>query len=250
MIVLVGLGNPGEKYARHRHNIGFMAVDAIADAHGFGPPKSKHQGEIREGFLTQDGAREKALIVKPQTFMNDSGQCVRAIADFYKLEPGDFVVFYDELDLAPGKLRAKIGGGAAGHNGIRSIDSHLGNEFRRIRIGIGHPGDKSKVSGYVLGDFSKADQDWLQLMLDAIAKSASWLLQDDQRFASALAQSLAPIVDPSRKDKNKKDQGHKNQGRKQNTPSKPQTDPSSEKSQTALSDALKSIFGKNNDTEK
>ncbi len=193
MIVLVGLGNPGEKYARHRHNIGFLAVDALADAHGFGASRDKFQAEIREGFLDGPNGREKAIILKPLTFMNDSGRAVQKAAQFYKLKPEDFVVFYDELDLAPGKLRIKTGGGAAGHNGIRSIDAHIGNGFRRVRIGIGHPGDKSMVTNHVLGNFSKSDQDWLAPMLDAIATAAPFLtLGDDNRFATAVAQKLAP----------------------------------------------------------
>jgi len=199
MIVLVGLGNPGEKSARHRHNVGFMAADAIGDAHGFGPERTKFQALIREGFLSGPGPREKALIVKPQTFMNDSGLAVRQVADFYKLEPQDFVVFYDELDLAAGKLRVKTGGGAAGHNGIRSIDAHLGNDFRRVRIGIGHPGDKSKVTGHVLGNFSKADQEWLRPLLDAVASAAPYLIDDDQRYASDVGQRLAPLKKPAAK---------------------------------------------------
>lgn len=192
MIVLVGLGNPGEKYARHRHNVGFMAADAIADAHGFGPPREKFHSQLREGFLAGPAGREKAIILKPLTYMNDSGRAVRAAADFYKLDPEDVVVFYDELDLAPGKLRVKVGGGAAGHNGIRSIDAHLGNNFRRVRIGIGHPGDKSKVSNHVLGNFAKADDDWLSPMLDAIAAAAPFLASDDQRFATDVMQRVAP----------------------------------------------------------
>ena len=193
MIVLAGLGNPGEKYARHRHNVGFMAVDAIADAYDFSAPRDKFHGVLREGFLDGPRGREKAIMLKPMTHMNDSGRSLRAAADFYKLDPGDFVVFYDELDLAPGKLRIKTGGGAAGHNGIRSIDSHLGNDFRRVRIGIGHPGDKSKVTNHVLGNFSKADHDWLDPMLAAIAKSAPFLaIGEDQRFATDVAQKLAP----------------------------------------------------------
>ncbi len=193
MIVLVGLGNPGEKHARHRHNVGFMAVDAIGDAHGFGPARAKFHAEIREGFLTGESGRVKALIVKPQTYMNESGLAIRQVADFYKLEPSDFVVFYDELDLASGKLRIKTGGGAAGHNGIRSIDAHLGNGFRRVRIGIDHPGDRSKVTGHVLGNFAKSDQEWLGLMLDAIATAATFLTTNDQRFASEVGQRVAPI---------------------------------------------------------
>ncbi len=193
MIVLAGLGNPGEKYARHRHNVGFMAVDAIADAHGFSASREKFHGVFREGFLDAPSGRAKAIVLKPLTHMNDSGRSLRAAADFYKLDANDFVVFYDELDLAPGKLRIKTGGGAAGHNGVRSIDSHLGNDFRRVRIGIGHPGDKSKVTGHVLGNFSKADRDWLDPMLDAIARAAPFLADDeDQRFVSDVAQRLAP----------------------------------------------------------
>jgi len=193
LIVFVGLGNPGEKYARHRHNIGFMAADALADAHGFGPPREKFQAEIREGFLDGPNGREKAIALKPLTFMNDSGRAIQKAAQFYKLKPEDFVVFYDELDLAPGKLRIKTGGGAAGHNGVRSIDAHIGNGFRRVRIGIGHPGDKSMVTNHVLGNFSKSDQEWLVPMLDAIAAAAPFLTTgDDNRFATAVAQRLAP----------------------------------------------------------
>lgn len=202
MIILVGLGNPGEKYARHRHNVGFMATEAIADAHGFGPAREKFQAEIREGFLSGPTGRTKAMTLKPLTYMNESGRAAQQAAQFYKLEPADFVVFYDELDLAPGKLRLKAGGGAAGHNGIRSLDAHLGNDFRRVRIGIGHPGDKSKVTSHVLGNFSKADQNWLTPMLDAIAAAAPFLLaEDNNRFVSAVAQQLAPIRS-SKPDKN------------------------------------------------
>ncbi len=205
MIVLAGLGNPGEKYARHRHNVGFMAVDAVADAHRFSAPRAKFHSQLREGFLNTPSGREKAIILKPLTHMNDSGRSLRAAADFYKLDAEDFVVFYDELDLAPGKLRVKTGGGAAGHNGIRSIDSHLGNGFRRVRIGIGHPGDKSKVTGHVLGNFSKVDHEWLDPLLDAIAAAAPFLaIGEDQRFSSDIAQRLAParketVAEPAQK---------------------------------------------------
>ena len=194
MLLLVGLGNPGEKYARHRHNVGFMAVDAIAGAHGFGPPRTKFQGELREGSLGGD----RALILKPQTYMNDSGRSVGEAVRFYKLEPKDVVVFYDELDLAPGKLKVKTGGGAAGHNGIRSIDAHIGNDFRRVRIGIGHPGDKSRVTNHVLGDFAKADQDWLDPLLSAMAGAAGHLAEsDDNRFMTAVSLKLAPPRKPA-----------------------------------------------------
>ena len=192
MLVLVGLGNPGEKYAKHRHNVGFMAVDAIGDAHGFGPARSKFQGELREGWLEGGGVRAKALILKPMTFMNESGRSVQEVAQFYKLDPEQFIVFYDELDLAPGKLKMKTGGGHAGHNGIRSIDAHLGNDFKRVRIGIGHPGDRSKVTGHVLGNFSKADQEWLTPMLDALAGAAPKLAEADAKFLSDIALRISP----------------------------------------------------------
>ncbi len=192
MLLLVGLGNPGEKYARHRHNVGFMAIDAIAGAHGFGPARKKFQGDFREGAL----GREKAILLKPLTFMNDSGQSVGAAMRFYKLSPADVIVFHDELDLAPGKIKAKIGGGNAGHNGLRSIDEHIGNDFRRIRIGIGHPGDKTRVTSHVLGDFAKSDQDWLSPLLAAIAKSAPHLAEGDARYATAVAQALQPPKEP------------------------------------------------------
>ncbi len=188
MLLLVGLGNPGEKYRRHRHNVGYMAVDAIADAHGFGSSRKKFQGEIREGEL--GGA--KAVALKPSTYMNNSGLSVGAAMRFHKMTPAEIVVFHDELDLAAGKIKAKLGGGNAGHNGLRSIDEHIGNDFRRVRIGIGHPGDKTRVTGHVLGDFAKADCDWLDPLLAAMAKSAPFLVEGDARFATAVAQLLAP----------------------------------------------------------
>jgi PTH1 family peptidyl-tRNA hydrolase len=188
MLIIVGLGNPGEKYARHRHNVGFMAVDAIAGAHRFGPERKKFQGLIREGEI----GGEKFLSLKPQTFMNDSGQSVGSAMRFYKLQPPDVVVFHDELDLAAGKIKAKIGGGLAGHNGLRSIAEHIGEEFRRVRIGIGHPGDRARVTGHVLGDFAKADQEWLARLLDAIAKAAPKLAEGDAKFGSAVAHILTP----------------------------------------------------------
>ena len=196
MIILVGLGNPGEKYARHRHNVGFMAVDAIAEHHGFSAPREKFQGLVREGAFDTASGRIKTLILKPQTFMNESGRSVREAATFYKVPPEDVIVFYDELDLAPGKVKIKTGGGAAGHNGIRSIDAHLGNGFQRVRIGIGHPGHKSKVSGHVLGNFAKADEAWLTDLLSAMATTAPWLANDGPRFLSELALKLSPNETP------------------------------------------------------
>ena len=240
MILLVGLGNPGDKYARHRHNVGFMAADAIAEANGFGPERRKFNALVREGFLDGPGGREKALVLKPQTYMNESGRSVGEASRFYKLSPEDVVVFYDELDLAPGKLRMKVGGGAAGHNGIRSIDAHLGNGFRRARIGIGHPGDKSKVTGHVLGDFSKADQDWLQPLLNAMGAAAPFLAADDQRFATDVAQRLAPL---------RKAGDAKPAGKPAPEPAGPQKADSAKPSapqqnSNAFADALRGLIGK------
>lgn len=237
MILLVGLGNPGEKYARHRHNVGFMAVDAIAEAHGFGPERRKFNSLVREGALDSPNGRQKALILKPMTYMNESGQAVGEAARFYKLMPEDVVVFYDELDLAPGKMRMKVGGGAAGHNGIRSIDAHLGNSFRRARIGIGHPGDKSRVSGHVLGDFAKVDYDWLQPLLNAIGAAAPFLAMDDQRFATDVAQRIAPLRN-SKETKKPDDKAPETQTSKNTKPSDPQSN------SNAFTDALRGLLGK------
>ena len=189
MRLLVGLGNPGGKYARNRHNIGFMAVDAIARGHGFAPWRAKFQGEIAEGRLGAD----KALLLKPGTFMNLSGDAVRAAASFYKLTPADIIVFHDELDLAPGKLRVKTGGGHAGHNGLRSIQAHMGPDFMRVRLGIGHPGHKDLVTPHVLGDFAKADESWLNDLLDGIADGAPDLAAGDEAgFLNRVALRRAP----------------------------------------------------------
>lgn len=184
MHLFVGLGNPGARYAGHRHNVGFMVVDAIAGRYGFGPPRKKFQGTVSEGRI----AGKKVLLLKPETQMNLSGNSVAAAARFYKAPIDKVVVFHDELDLAPGKLRVKTSGGEAGHNGLRSVSSHLGKDYRRVRIGIGHPGDKAKVTGHVLGDFSKADKAWLEPLVEAIADSADWLVTgDDPRFMSEVA---------------------------------------------------------------
>ena len=172
MLLFVGLGNPGERYVSNRHNIGFMALDAIAHRHGFGPWRQRFKGLVCEGSL----AGEKLLALKPLTYMNDSGSAVQAAAAFYKLAPDNITAFHDELDLAPGKVRVKRGGGAAGHNGLRSMDRHLGTpDYWRVRLGIGHPGHKDRVTGYVLGDFAKADQDWVARLLDAVADAAPLL---------------------------------------------------------------------------
>jgi len=189
MQLFVGLGNPGSQYEGNRHNIGFMAVDRIAQEHGFGPWRSRFRGLAAEGTLNG----EKVLLLKPQTYMNLSGESVAEAMRFYKLPLEALLVFHDELDVAPGKLKMKVGGGSAGHNGLRSIDSHLGPNFRRARLGIGHPGAKERVHGWVLGDFAKADQTWLDAFLDALAKEAGWLAKgNDARFASAVSQRLTP----------------------------------------------------------
>ncbi len=180
MRLLVGLGNPGAKYAGNRHNIGFMAIDAMARAHRASPWRARFQAEAAEVAL--DG--EKALLLKPQTYMNESGRAVRAAMDFYKLPLSALYVLHDELDLPPAKLRVKTGGGIAGHNGLRSISAHCGNDYARVRLGIGHPGDKALVHSYVLNDFAKAEAPWVEDLCDAIASHASLLGKDDALFAN------------------------------------------------------------------
>ena len=185
--IWVGLGNPGAQYAMHRHNVGFMAVDAIAEVHGFDPPKKAFAGWTRQGRI----GGQRILILKPATFMNDSGRAAGEAMRFFKKEAGDVTAFYDELDLAPYKVRVKVGGGTAGHNGIRSLDAHIGNEFRRVRIGIGHPGHKDRVTRHVLGNYAKAEADQLSDLLAAIAAEAEWLAKgDDARFMNDVALRL------------------------------------------------------------
>jgi PTH1 family peptidyl-tRNA hydrolase len=189
VLLLVGLGNPGAEYARHRHNVGFMAVERIVARHGFGPARSRFMGQVNEGVL----AGGKVLALRPTTFMNESGRAVNEAARFYKLTPADIVVLHDELDLAPGKLRVKRGGGLAGHNGLKSIERFIGPDFRRVRIGIGHPGHKDAVQRYVLHDFAKVDRDWLEPLLDAVAEAAPLLARGgDAAFASRVALLLNP----------------------------------------------------------
>lgn len=184
MQIWVGLGNPGPRYALHRHNVGFMAVDVIGEMHGFGPIQKKFQGWVQEGRI----GREKVLLLKPATFMNESGRAVGEAMRFYKLELDALTVFHDELDLVPFKVKVKQGGGTAGHNGLRSIDRHLGNDFRRVRLGIGHPGHKDRVSGHVLGNYAKSEQDDLAAMLGAVGAEAQWLAEgDNPRFMSDVA---------------------------------------------------------------
>jgi peptidyl-tRNA hydrolase, PTH1 family len=189
MKLLVGLGNPGPKYQNNRHNIGFMAIDRIAADHGFGPWKKGFQGMIAEGRLGD----VRVILMKPETFMNLSGQSVQAALAFHKLPLADVIVFHDELDLAPGKMRLKMGGGHAGHNGLRSIHGHLGEGYQRVRLGIGHPGHKDLVAHYVLHDFGKADQEWLDDLLHGISDGAPALAAGDgAKFANAVALRTAP----------------------------------------------------------
>ncbi len=196
MILFIGLGNPGQSYQNHRHNIGFMAVNAIADAFSFGPFKSKFQGQIAEGKI----GNEKVLILKPETYMNRSGQAAREAMDFYKISPSDIFVFYDEIDIFPGKLKVKTGGGAAGHNGIRSLIAHIGEGFHRVRLGVGHPGHKDLVHNFVLSNFSKADSEWVAPVLDAVAKAAPRLIEGDiARFQTDVALELTPPKEESKK---------------------------------------------------
>lgn len=187
MQIWAGLGNPGASYAMHRHNVGVMVADLIADMYGFGPWKLRFQGLATEGRI----GGEKILLLKPQTFMNESGRSVGEAMRFFKLAPEDVTVFYDELDLDPFRVKVKVGGGTAGHNGIRSIDAHIGNGFRRVRLGIGHPGHKERVTGHVLGNYAKAELDDLAAMLGAVAAEAQWLAEgNDARFMSDVALRL------------------------------------------------------------
>src|ERR671931_1554412 len=181
MRLFVGLGNPGAKYADNRHNIGFMAVDEIARRHGFAPWRRRFQGETSEGLL----GREKVVLLRPTTYMNESGRAVQEAANFFKLGVGDVTVFQDELELPPAKVRVKIGGGIAGQNGLRSISLHIGNDYRRVRLGIGHPGIKELVHGHVLSDFAKADNEWVATLCDAVAEHAALVAKGtDATFAN------------------------------------------------------------------
>ena len=187
MQIWAGLGNPGPQYAMHRHNIGFMAADAIAAVHGFGPVRKQFQGWTQEGRI----GSQKVLLLKPATFMNDSGRSIGEALRFYKLDLSALTVFHDELDLAPFKVKVKTGGGAAGHNGLRSTDQHLGQDYRRVRLGIGHPGHKDRVTGHVLGNFAKAEMDALSDLLGAVAAEAGRLAEgDDVRFMNDVALRL------------------------------------------------------------
>jgi PTH1 family peptidyl-tRNA hydrolase len=189
MLLIVGLGNPGSQYSKNRHNIGFMAVDEIVHRHGFGAFRAKFQGELAEGKI----GNEKVLALKPMTFMNESGRSVAQAVKFYKIDPQDVIIIHDELDLAAGKLRVKSGGGHGGHNGLRSIHAQIGSDYRRIRLGIGHPGDKSKVTGHVLKDFASADSEWLDPELDAIARHVGFIVNgEDAKFMTDVAREMKP----------------------------------------------------------
>lgn len=189
MLLIAGLGNPGPKYERNRHNIGFMAADEIVRRHSFGAWRTRFQSMVAEGTV----AGQKVMVIKPMTYMNESGRAVGEALRFFKLEPADVTVIHDELDLAPGKIRIKLGGGHAGHNGLRSIDAHIGDGFRRIRVGIGHPGDKNRVHNYVLSDFAKAEQPLVERIVDAIAAHMPLLLKgDESSFMSRAAHDIFP----------------------------------------------------------
>ena len=197
MLLFVGLGNPGRQYARNRHNIGFMAIEQIARAHQFAPFRARFQGRVSEGQI----GGERIILLAPETYMNESGRAVGEAARFYKIGLDDIAVFHDELDLSPGKCRVKVGGGAAGHNGLRSITAHIGNDYKRVRLGIGHPGDKNLVHSYVLNDFAKSEEGWVETLCDAVARNASLIAKgDDASFQNKvhLAMEAAGFADVKR----------------------------------------------------
>ncbi|MCX8282329.1 aminoacyl-tRNA hydrolase [Phyllobacterium sp. 0TCS1.6C] len=234
MLLIAGLGNPGSQYAHNRHNIGFMAADEIHRRHGFSPWVKKFQALLCDGTI--DG--EKAILIKPQTFMNLSGQAVGEAMRFYKLAPADLVVIYDELDLPEGRMRVKTGGGAGGHNGIRSIDAHCGKEYRRVRLGIGHPGVKEMVTHHVLGNFAKSDADWLEPMLQAIADHAGLLVKgDDAGFMNRVSLATAKGGSTERPVAKSTGQSHIRQARQNRpAPNLPTSGP--------MADMLNKLFGK------
>ena len=198
MLIIAGLGNPGPKYENNRHNIGFMAIDAIAEEWRFGPEKAAFQAKVRAGDIPTPQGQVKALLMKPQTYMNESGRAVGEAMRFYKSTPDQVIAFYDELDLAEGRFRMKTGGGAAGHNGVRSLTAHLGPEFRRARLGIGHPGQRELVMPYVLGDFYKVELPWRDALLEACARALPFAaVGDDERYqAEVMRLAPAPKADP------------------------------------------------------
>ncbi len=232
MKIIAGLGNPGAKYAGNRHNIGFMAVDAIHRKGDFGPWSKKYKSEIAEGEI----GGQKVLLMKPDTFMNLSGEAVGQAMRFYKLAPADIIAIHDELDLPAGKARIKVGGGNGGHNGLKSLDAHCGKDYKRLRLGIGHPGVKELVHNHVLGDFAKADQAWLEPLLDSIALNADLLLEGDgSKFLHKLAGGQAPAEKKTQDKPEQKSKSHIHQARK-NKPDIPASGP--------MADMLKKLFGK------
>ncbi|QLF70965.1 aminoacyl-tRNA hydrolase [Peteryoungia desertarenae] len=241
MIILAGLGNPGNQYAKNRHNIGFMALDAIHRRHSFSPWSKKFKGEIADGTI----AGEKVLLIKPQTYMNLSGESVGEAMRFYKLGPEAIIAIYDELDLLPGKARIKTGGGHGGHNGIKSLDAHCGQNYRRLRLGIGHPGDKNRVQGHVLGDFAKGDAAWLDPLLEALADNADMLVRaEDSQLLNKLALATGSKAEDEKPTKAPKPpktgQSHIHQARNTAQPKKlPETGP--------MAEMLKKMFGKKDD---
>ncbi|SFO47051.1 peptidyl-tRNA hydrolase [Cohaesibacter marisflavi] len=255
MYLLVGLGNPGPQYAGNRHNIGFMAVDEIARQHNFGPWRRKFQGEVSEGLIGSN----KVLLLKPTTFMNESGRAISEACRFYKIPPEDVYVYHDELDLNPGKVKAKLGGGVAGHNGLRSTGAHIGNNFHRIRLGIGHPG-RERVTQWVLGDFAKVDREWLEPTLDALAYTAQSLIENDLgRFMTDFNQRLAPPVNGHKKSKSQSasadtkpsQPGSKASSSSSDKPNKgsnsARSDKNAEPPRNAMAEALKQLVTRNKD---
>jgi peptidyl-tRNA hydrolase, PTH1 family len=248
MQIIAGLGNPGAQYSRNRHNIGFMAVDAIQRLPSFAPWSKKFKAEISEGEL----AGEKVLLMKPQTFMNLSGEAVGEAMRFYKLGPENIVAIYDELDLAPAKARIKVGGGHGGHNGVKSLDAHCGKEYRRLRLGIGHPGNKDLVHGHVLGDFAKVDRDWLDLLMDAIADNAEMLVKgEDSQFMNKLALAVGGKSEdePAKPAKAAKDAKPSGQpaGQSHIRAARNFAQPKALPTSGPMADMLKKMFGKKDD---
>jgi PTH1 family peptidyl-tRNA hydrolase len=236
MKIIAGLGNPGAQYAGNRHNIGFMAVDALQRLPSFAPWSKKFKAEISEGEI----GGEKVLLMKPLTYMNLSGESVGEAMRFFKLAPADIITIHDELDLPAGRARIKTGGGHGGHNGLKSLDAHCGKEYRRLRLGVGHPGDKERVHGHVLGDFAKADRVWLDPLLDAIADNAAMLVKaEDSQLMNklALATGSKPEAEKPAKAAKPAAQSHIHQARNSAQPKKlPETGP--------MAEMLKRMFGK------
>ncbi|HEY8128790.1 MAG TPA: aminoacyl-tRNA hydrolase [Hyphomicrobium sp.] len=239
MKLFVGLGNPGEKYRANRHNIGFLAVDRIAERHDFAPWRKKFQGLVSEGAI----GGERVTLLKPETYMNESGRSVGEAQRFLKIPLSDVYVFHDELDLAPGKVKVKAGGGNAGHNGLRSITAHIENEYKRVRLGIGHPGSKDVVIYHVLNDFAKSDREWLNILLDAVADSAPYLAKgDDPRFLSDVARLTLEEPDTPARKPPREDADEPRQSKKPASGPHPSGERAS-KRQSALAENLKKWLG-------